>query len=611
MENYEKHPLHLKIPELQQSEEVAEAVEKQERLTGEDLPNDPNERIEAYMDRLENIFLNPDERVRERNLEMLRPAIYDALIIKPEQVPESYFELQQQVARERGQPVETIPQNVREQMIDTVIEDQRHSLDQWMEYLTSDDVAYPTWFKYFVWRNVVKLSQFDKTLGKFKTRTDSTVAPYPDIYRAPLAKILDIYEQVAGDNSKLKDPQIQVEFSKRFPKLYAEFISESLAVTIESKEQIKGKWIKYNKGNQKEADKLFDSMQAKGTGWCIEGRTTGRNYVEQGDFYVYYTYDKDGNPIQPRIAIQMNGSEIGQIRGIQAHQELEPIMSDILDEKLKSFGPEADKYKKKSTDMKHLTEIDNKTKANQPLTKDELFFLYEVNASIEGFGYAKDPRIEEIRDKRNIKEDLPILFDCTPNQIATTPEELTADTVAYIGPWTPVVLNQLPKTVKHIYEKFPDQKAFLKEITPDPEINSADTAIAKLEAEGHTMGDYGKDMLAKVNWAEQLKSSYEVVSFTVGELFDDRDVHTYADIKSKAQELGLDLVPQALAPSIRLNYPKDGEWTNIAMNAIRDRDGYLRIFHCNGRGSKSWLGLSSGRDDGRWHDGSRFFFVRK
>ena len=110
MENF-KHPLHLKIPELQTSDEVTDAVAKQERLTGEDLPNDPAERLEAYMARLEKVFLNPDERVKERNLEMLRPAIYDAYIIKPQDVPESYFELQQQVARERGQPVEVIPPN--------------------------------------------------------------------------------------------------------------------------------------------------------------------------------------------------------------------------------------------------------------------------------------------------------------------------------------------------------------------------------------------------------------------------------------------------------------------------------------------------------------------
>jgi hypothetical protein len=360
----EKHPLHLKTPELQKSEEVEAAVEKQERLTGEKVPNDPKERIEAYLSRLEKIFLNPDKNIRERNIEMLRPAIYDNFLIKPEEIPESYFAMQQQVARERGQRVETIPEDVRKQMIDIAIDDQKHSLDQWIDYLTSDDAAYPIYFKYFVFRNIVRLSQFDKTLGKFKARTETTVAPYPDIYRAPLAKICDIYEQVAKDNKKLKtDPRLQEQFSKKFPKLYAELVSESLAVQVENKEQIKGEWVKYEKDNQEDADALYESVQARGTGWCVEGHTTASSYIKQGDFYVYYTNDKSGNPVQPRIAIQMNGSQIGQIRGVLEHQELEPLMSDVLKDKLKEFGSEADAYKKKNFDMKQLTEIEKKSKS--------------------------------------------------------------------------------------------------------------------------------------------------------------------------------------------------------------------------------------------------------
>ena len=117
--SFEKHPLHLKNSELQNSEEVQNAVDKQKRIEGERVPNNPSERIDAYMDRLENIFLNPDERVRERNLEMVRSRIYDALLIKKENFPESYFELQQRIARERGQSVEVIPQDVREQMMST------------------------------------------------------------------------------------------------------------------------------------------------------------------------------------------------------------------------------------------------------------------------------------------------------------------------------------------------------------------------------------------------------------------------------------------------------------------------------------------------------------
>jgi len=607
----EKHPLHLKIPELQTSEEVVDAVDKQERLGGVDLPNDPTDRIDAYMDRLENIFLNSDERVRERNLEMLRPAIYDAFIIKPENVPESFFELQQRVARERGTPVENITRDMREQMIATIIEDQKASLDSWIDYLTSEDAVYPTWFKYFAFRNIVKLSQFDKEISKFKSRTETTTAPFPDIYREPLAQICDLYEQVEKDNKILKDKEVQTLFSKKFPSYYAELIQKSLANQIENKEELIGQWVKYSQGNSRDAKKLYDSLESKGTGWCTAGLSTAKMQIESGDFYVFYT-EVNGEPTQPRIAIRMNGtSEIGEVRGILPHQNLEEQMAPVLNEKLADFGPEADKYKKKAVDMKHLTNIEHKTTEDKPLTKDDLLFLYEVNSSIEGFGYEKDPRIEEIRNKRNLKEDMPILFDCTPDQIALRSEDLNSKTKAYIGPWNPSVMQKMPKTVEHIYTKFPDGKVFLKEITPDSEINSADTAIAKLEKEGHRF-DYVKDLLANVNWQEKLKSSYEVVSFSVSDLFGDKKVHTFGDIKNKAQELGLDLIPQALAPSIRLNYPKDGNYTVMALKeSIRDRDGDLLLFDCNRDGSESWLHHHDGHDDDEWRDYRRFFFVRK
>ncbi len=56
----EKHPLHIKKPELHTSADVSKAVQRQERLKGDRVPNEPGERIEAYMSRLEKVFLHPD-----------------------------------------------------------------------------------------------------------------------------------------------------------------------------------------------------------------------------------------------------------------------------------------------------------------------------------------------------------------------------------------------------------------------------------------------------------------------------------------------------------------------------------------------------------------------
>jgi hypothetical protein len=420
----EKHPLHIKSPELQTSPEVNRAVVREERKTFEKMPNDPSERIEAYMDRLENVFLNPDEKKRERNLDMFRDKIYDAFIIKKENFPESYFELQKRIARERGQVVEDIPENVREQMMDVAIEDQRASLDAWIDYLTSDDAMYPAWFKYFVWKNVTKLSQFDKERGEFKKRTDSTVAPYPGIYREPLAQIADIYLKVKEENKNLKEPEIREAFSKKFPTLYVELISKSLAASMENREEIKGEWMKYEQRRGSDAEKLFQSLQGKGTGWCTAGKSTAKMQIENGDFYVYYTNDGNGEPTQPRLAIRMEGdNRIGEVRGILPHQGVEPIMQEALDSKLQDFGGEADAYRKKSSDMKILTSLDQKKEQDQPFTKDDLVFLYEINSSIEGFGYQRDPRIDQLLQGRDVKSDIATAIGCKREEISVTEEE--------------------------------------------------------------------------------------------------------------------------------------------------------------------------------------------
>ena len=313
----------------------------------------PTDRIEVYTERLESIFLNPDERVRTRNLDTLRDKIYDALIIKKEKFPESYFELQKRIARERGQAIDEIPADIREQMMGTAIDDQKHSLDAWTDYLTSNDAVNPSWFKYYAWNQIIKLSQFDKERGEFKKRTDSTVAPFPDIYREPLAQIADLYERVKDNN---KDSEARREFDKKFPTLYGELIQNSLAAQIEGKENIQGQWVKYEQGDNAAAERLFQSLEGKGTGWCTAGRSTAETQIESGDFYVYYTNDSSSEPNQPRLAVRMDGTDhIGEVRGILPHQNVEPLMQEVLDKKLIEFGTEADVYRKKSEDMPLLT----------------------------------------------------------------------------------------------------------------------------------------------------------------------------------------------------------------------------------------------------------------
>ena len=604
----EKHPLHLKNPELQTSPEVNRAVKRQERRTGEKLPNDPADRIEAYMDRLENIFLNPDNKVRERNLDMFRDQIYDAFIIKRENFPESYFELQQRIARERGQPVEHIPADVREQMMATAIEDQKHSLDAWMDYLTSPDAVYPAWFKFFVWKNITKLSQFDKERGEFKKRTDSTVAPYPDIYREPLAQIADIYEKVKVDNKTLSEAEVKEAFSKKFPALYAELISKSLAASMEGREEISGEWIKYEQGRNGDAVKLFKSLEGKGTGWCTAGHSTAEAQIGSGDFYVYYTYDADKKPTQPRLAIRMNGNQtIGEVRGILPSQGVEPVMQEALDQKLGDFGGEAKIYRKKSNDMRMLTSLEKKREKEEPFAKEDLLFLYEVNAPIEGFGYEKDPRVEEIRKDRNAEEDMLIIFDCTKAEIAHVPNEINAHTKAYVGPLEPGVLQKLPENFEHVYTSFPDKKIRRENV----EIGGKDAKqlTRELEAAGINISDYAKDMLKSPDFVAGKREEITLIRLSVSDLGFARG-GTTDQIYARAQEMGLELCPPDTGPNYRLKYQDQpmNEWVYVGMKQIPDRDGDPHVFHLERSAVGLWLYDSWASPDDEWSPDVEFVF---
>ena len=73
--------------------------------------------------------------------------------------------------------------------------------------------------------------------------------------------------------------------------------------------------------------------------------------------------------------------------------------------------------------MKLLTLIDKKVNNNIELNLGELKFLYEIDDKISGFGFMEDPRIKEIKSKRNIKRDYSIIFNIKEEDVALSQEE--------------------------------------------------------------------------------------------------------------------------------------------------------------------------------------------
>ena len=145
-----KNPNFLKQKyNLHNTPEVESAAKRTEVRTGEKVSQKPSDKIENYLNRFKEIIDRPDQDNRERGMNALKRILYDKFVITPEEVPDSYFVTQQRLARELGHGEVEIGEEQREQLTEVIITDQKSSLDNWLDYLSSQDATYPDWLKYY------------------------------------------------------------------------------------------------------------------------------------------------------------------------------------------------------------------------------------------------------------------------------------------------------------------------------------------------------------------------------------------------------------------------------------------------------------------------------
>ena len=415
--------LHQKDSKLHTSQPV-EHEQARHKRKGEKISQKPADKLVNFMEVLEQTHLG--HRDDPQVLERLKNHYHQELVIDEQDIPQSYYDNQARLLREQGHGDIEVSDEMKAQLNEVIREDQQTTLDKWLDYFMSEDSnSYPMWSKYWAFTNMTKLATYDKEKHAFAKRDKHTVAPYPDLNREALAYVIDAVIKKVGQENIPDD--IDPEFQKllqgaNFAKLYAHAI-EKITPTEESElANTKGEWIKYDQNSDHMP--LVESLQGHGTGWCTAGEATAETQLQTGDFYVYYSYNKDGQPTIPRAAIRMQGNQIAEVRGVASEQNLDPYIGEVVDDKLADFGTEGERYQKKSQDMKRLTDIDNRHQAGQELTKEDLRFLYEIDSAIEGFGYQTDPRIKEILNTRqDLRTDLSLATGYSPLHISLTEEE--------------------------------------------------------------------------------------------------------------------------------------------------------------------------------------------
>ena len=132
-----------------------------------------------------------------------------------------------------------------------------------------------------------------------------------------------------------------------------------------------------------------------------------------------------------------------------------------------------------------------------------------------------------------------------------------------------------------------------------------------LKKAGRRIDDWGDDILGRITCSQE-EIDLDLVVLSVSDL-GFKDGARYADICTKAQELGLELCPAEVGPALRLAYgdQPNGKLLLIAMEAIADRDCDPSIFSAGLGIVGSLLHGTSGHPDRTWNAGFRFVFGRR
>ena len=447
--------LNKKYQNLAESREVSRAVEETKKdIERVSLPHSKIERVQAYLDRIEKLINDP------RGWELLSHKIKKefTLDLDDEEVLNRTINvlhrIEVQTAIEGGQTAEVEKtKSMSEEQITEIYKpgalerkrSQEKSLDEWLDYLKQNDAEYPMWFRYLVIRNLKKMGRLDKEEAEYSKRSKSSLDSFPDLNAEALAFVYRILDKGLGSKEYIYDPEIHTEEEKSqieekrnqleillakkdFAGLYA--FSQLETDGSSNRESLDGEWKIFEQNS--DPDVLVETLAHKGTGWCTASGSAPA-HLQGGDFHVYYTKGNSGVYSEPRVAIRMENGKVREVRGVDHKQNLEPALVEIAQERYSSLEG-GDKFEKKSEDMAYVTSLVKKKENEEEFSDQDLRFLYEIDSNIEGFGYQKDLRIEELLKERNKKEDLSLLFNCRPDQISGTKEEaLSGDIVYHVG----------------------------------------------------------------------------------------------------------------------------------------------------------------------------------
>ncbi len=354
-----------------------------------------------------------------------------------EDIPDSYWRSQEEAYRDNGAIVH-YDDSLKARELVVIRRQQIQSLARWENYLQHESCPYPIWFKLYALDGISKMGKYSKEHEKFAKRDNTTVAPYPRLDEAALAKV---FQSIVGfynlqdkaihpseQGGEADEELIALVKAGNFNNLYTEFLTRERNIIEVPKDpdNIHGQWIEYIPGDEEKLAKAADC-----TPWCIVSPDVARNYLEFGCYGVnngddtdddyddndYNNYDNgsDNNDydnqskakfllfhLDDPVTGEPSGSgcasirlgvdgRVAEISGLQNGQALDDSLVDIVEEEVMSL-PGGEEFLEKFKDKKRLIEIDHKWRRGEELSAEDIAFINGPIHTLDTYN-DEDPRV--------------------------------------------------------------------------------------------------------------------------------------------------------------------------------------------------------------------------
>lgn len=293
---------------------------------------------------------------------------------------------------------------------DYVKQNLRDQVEDWADYLGSEDAEYPTWFKLWAWDGMTRLGGYNTNTGKFDKRSKETIHTYPPLDKESVQDaynmLKDYHNNPENFSSDLDQKYVQ---NYKFNEIYSHFMNKHIVPTPEFGEEIKGEWVEYVDGQEEEVAKA-----ANGTGWCIVSPTKAKEYLEKGTFtflHLENPHDFDEPDTHACASIRTENGKVAEISGRRpgSGQMLEDALVETVGRKVLTM-PGGEEYREAFRDRMTLIRLCRK---EEELSKEELEFVYEINHKIPKLEKhcAMEPHINELRTKYNLERAIELGVD--------------------------------------------------------------------------------------------------------------------------------------------------------------------------------------------------------